>query len=910
VFNNVQCVTSLRSFLRQLRASSHQDKASSTFLPHIAMTVTIMATKLAKAAHTADIFAADSLDGPEIGTLVAVIDRARNLPNRKTMGKQDPYTALRLGKEAKKTETDRRGGQTPKWDQELRFTVREAPDYYKLKCSVFNDDKKTDLIGESWLDLKEVVVPGGGQSDLWHQLQFKGKYAGEIRMELTYYDTRPKDETVLEKRREKTRHTSQSTAGSEAGGPRHLGPREIKRRPLPPSPAGSSPSQNPLKAPPAPAQQPSETYEQAMMPRRQVSQTHYDNDRSYYSNSQYRQPQQYPDESTQGIHQEPPRDYTYDDLQPYEEAAPMHEDFHSSPSCYPSLDDPPSHSQYAPQPLRQRWDDDQRPMAYTTTPPSQQWSSPSSIPPTVQPTDPRTTPTFNRYSTSPIKNVPFRDSPLRQSISHHDEVDESGQYPTENEELPPPPPPAHRQGSAAVSPVTYGTPNGGRPSIPTSPLDARSPLQTIERNYEAYKSSPTTHQAQHPGQQLLRYQPNPLSEDQFRHSTGSYAPSGDRDANPPPRSGSYDALDRYDGPPSNPEDSRRHSNVLQRMPGPYEQDFHHPPPRSSTFDERHVYASSSPIFRPRAVSPNAPRHQIPRRSISPSISAGGRESLNDVPFSPDSYEAINPVRSTPTTTQPQSPAEITAQEKEEARQKEVERLRELGPIIGNDGREIDPTDHLPSDTWAPEPERKIRKPEMVIRFKTKEDIRRTPVSSPASARPQSYAGHASSPVSIQADSPSSRTGRNRLQKQAPNRPLPVQPYQHANSSPAVPQQLTPTRTLPTQPFQHPNSSPSMPMTQHHQTYATPPRVDPHRPALSEYSVHSNMVHSSPPHQSPYDNITLPPVPAKIPLYAQDDYGGYPRSGHYDSLSAELSSIDIGPSRASRTGLRSSRGYGY
>ena len=77
-----------------------------------------MATKAGKtmaAGHTAGIFADMSLDGPEIGTLVAAVDRARNLPNRKTMGKQDPYCAMRLGKEARKTSTDRRGGQTPKW---------------------------------------------------------------------------------------------------------------------------------------------------------------------------------------------------------------------------------------------------------------------------------------------------------------------------------------------------------------------------------------------------------------------------------------------------------------------------------------------------------------------------------------------------------------------------------------------------------------------------------------------------------------------------------------------------------------------------------------------------------------------------------------------------------------------------
>ena len=65
--------------------------------------------------HTAGIFSDMTVDGPEIGTLVLVVDRAKNLPNRKTIGKQDPYCAARLGKEAKKTTTDIRGGQTPKW---------------------------------------------------------------------------------------------------------------------------------------------------------------------------------------------------------------------------------------------------------------------------------------------------------------------------------------------------------------------------------------------------------------------------------------------------------------------------------------------------------------------------------------------------------------------------------------------------------------------------------------------------------------------------------------------------------------------------------------------------------------------------------------------------------------------------
>ncbi|RKF61522.1 putative c2 domain containing protein [Erysiphe neolycopersici] len=141
--------------------------------------------------HAAGIFSDMTVDGPEIGTLIVVVDRAKNLPDRKIIGKQNPYCAARLGKEAKKTDTDHRGGQTPKWDQELRYTVHDSPDYYQLKVSVFNDDKKTDLIGETKIDLRDIIVPGGGQNDVWHQLLFKAKYAGEIRARITYFDMRP-----------------------------------------------------------------------------------------------------------------------------------------------------------------------------------------------------------------------------------------------------------------------------------------------------------------------------------------------------------------------------------------------------------------------------------------------------------------------------------------------------------------------------------------------------------------------------------------------------------------------------------------------------------------------------------------------------------------------------------------------
>ncbi|ORY65334.1 uncharacterized protein BCR38DRAFT_465809 [Pseudomassariella vexata] len=199
--------------------------------------------------HTAGIFSDMSADGPEIGTLVLIADRAKNLPNRKTIGKQDPYCAARLGKEAKKTTTDIRGGQTPKWDQELRFTVHDSPDYYQLKISIFNDDKKTDLIGETWVDLRDVIVPGGGQNDQWQTLNFKGKYAGEVRIEVTFYDSRPKPEKPVAKPKPVA-----SVAEADGSSGSQNGRSPVKRRPLPSNPGTEHAGAPPPKTAPAPEQ--------------------------------------------------------------------------------------------------------------------------------------------------------------------------------------------------------------------------------------------------------------------------------------------------------------------------------------------------------------------------------------------------------------------------------------------------------------------------------------------------------------------------------------------------------------------------------------------------------------------------------------------------------------------------------
>ena len=49
----------------------------------------------------------------------------RNLPNKRHIGKQDPYCTVILDGEKRRTKAIKRGGQHPEWDEEIRFTLYE-----------------------------------------------------------------------------------------------------------------------------------------------------------------------------------------------------------------------------------------------------------------------------------------------------------------------------------------------------------------------------------------------------------------------------------------------------------------------------------------------------------------------------------------------------------------------------------------------------------------------------------------------------------------------------------------------------------------------------------------------------------------------------------------------------------------
>jgi len=542
----------------------------------------------------------------------------------------------------------------------------------------------------------------------------------------------------------------------------------------------------------------------------------------------------------------------------------------------------------------------------------------------------------------------YADSPLRHSISQQDVYPQPAPI-----DVPPPLPPKHRDTTprrprSEFPPSAY-IPQPLRIGQKRSSVSDRSPLQSLEDGCDLQQPdiipSPYTTQS-------------PLSQ---RHNTNiptsqQYGPPQQQQLEFYGRGSTHD-MQPYatvpDLPRQRPMQRSRQNSYELRQSQYGQQMMQEPQPLAA---QHHYHSGYDDALQPTVEdAPPSPGLQptVARKAVGASP-----KKLNTVPFGPDSYDVLNP--GTSPVTNAGTRFETQEHAKESQRLREVEKLRGLGPIIGNDGREIDPSDHLPADTWAPEPERKNRKPEHVIHIRSKKDpnrpqgARASPIminrtqgnstsglSSPAPATPQP------------ASSPAARTtpnsfigGRNRLQKAMPAavRPLPNQPYgspaNAALSSPALassPQQVRfDEQPYPAQPPQHRRPS-------------YDDRVPSHssRPPLSEYQVPLGNAYA--PRSASRDNYgnqqrTPDYTPTKQPSQIYNAYSSpamqpnqresygrqnsyeyrersnsydqrsdfsyenhvsyepapqQPQQQHYDDpLAAEMSLIDIGPSRNS------------
>ncbi|WVQ68451.1 uncharacterized protein L199_006659 [Kwoniella botswanensis] len=180
---------------------------------------------------------ATGLDPKELGTLVVVVGKAKNLVNKSRFGKQDPFCTVSIGEDKQRTKPIKRGGQHPEWDEELRFAIVEdlddvlvrsesQPDSLNsstngapppplkdsssgvitsaalanksrkgplnkkggksMKVACYADDaKEPELIGECVINIDDVLKKG--EVDEWYDFLYKDKYSGEVYLELTFF---------------------------------------------------------------------------------------------------------------------------------------------------------------------------------------------------------------------------------------------------------------------------------------------------------------------------------------------------------------------------------------------------------------------------------------------------------------------------------------------------------------------------------------------------------------------------------------------------------------------------------------------------------------------------------------------------------------------------------------------------
>ena len=719
-------------------------------------------------------------------------------------------------------------------------------------------------------------------------------------MEMTYYDTRPRDDGTMDRRREAIQKSPSKAMSSDGkstvapGSKKHN--KEVKRRPLPsmdannelPARAGMADRAPPAKGPNPPSSLPSHDnttppagpqgmYDEAAYDASAgVHETYDDVPRQWEppfdmptplqpadQRSQYFYPEQTAEMAIQSGYNEPPLERL-----PPVGMIPNHSEPASSiVDMYPQFPQPLIRASTYP------------PVATTInhhspfpTDPIHQGipAEPSYFSGIPEPEQP------DSYFYSP--NYLIHADRSRSNSVNHEEDHHRWEYATmqpsvEDEEeevlketLPPPPPPLHRSVARKAPPQTYQA----------HPSEIHRP--ELVRN-----NSTVTLTSQRPTSQSGLDAPPSYTD------AAKFVPSQ-------PIAGYNIATSEVEsdhGICESQVDSRRQSGL-------FEEEVLAPPPLSLPLSGSGSVPVSTPLSAPapipaptttepattqaspddlqtqaknteQSIPPTGSESRVPpRKSVSPKPPASGERDIGAVPFSPDSYNALNP-----NFTGAPSVVDFATQDGSSFTQ-QLRSLQEVAPIIGDDGREIDPSDHLPCDTWAPEPEKKPRKPEVIVRFKHPSQTntsahqpreRNAPPSTTASASarnmmiPATGNGQRSRPpptthIHITNDPMSSRSRRDGYGIYVPTRPLG---------------------------YNAPRG-----------TTATDPRVSPAASTVgSTYSSSSRAPFVT---SSLYEPVNPgPPIPTKVPIAAPIKQG-HPVTAvnkSMDALSRELNSIDIG-----------------
>ncbi|KAJ1965657.1 hypothetical protein GGI12_000604 [Dipsacomyces acuminosporus] len=127
------------------------------------------------------------------GKLEVHVFEGRNLPNRNRFGKQDSAVELSIGTAKKRTQVDKKGGATPRWNDRLYFTISGlGKSQLLVKALEIDSPTRTEDIGSCVVDLarifEEEEVDGTYKlcSYGWYQLKNKERPAGSVYIEFTF----------------------------------------------------------------------------------------------------------------------------------------------------------------------------------------------------------------------------------------------------------------------------------------------------------------------------------------------------------------------------------------------------------------------------------------------------------------------------------------------------------------------------------------------------------------------------------------------------------------------------------------------------------------------------------------------------------------------------------------------------
>ncbi|CAG9318375.1 unnamed protein product [Blepharisma stoltei] len=122
------------------------------------------------------------------GTLIVRPICAKLTHDTETFGKMDPYCVVTIGGQKHRTVVAHSAGKYPNWQDQLVFT-KSSEDIISFEVWDKDTASADDLIGEASLAIATILAKPNYEE--WVPLTYKGRKAGEIRVNITFQPSAP-----------------------------------------------------------------------------------------------------------------------------------------------------------------------------------------------------------------------------------------------------------------------------------------------------------------------------------------------------------------------------------------------------------------------------------------------------------------------------------------------------------------------------------------------------------------------------------------------------------------------------------------------------------------------------------------------------------------------------------------------